>query len=82
METKSEDIVYNFAETKFALSVKYLIYLRNYSTANYIMAFGEQALFWYLHQMTWFWWMFVLNGLAILGLGMKISKLEKKLEID
>jgi hypothetical protein len=61
--------------------VKFLIHLRWYSAANYLIALGENITLWVFHYMTFFWIALALNVLTMIVIGMKIGKLENELSI-
>lgn len=59
--------------------LKFLIHMRWYSAANYLIALGEQIALYYYGFMTFFWIALVLNVITVVGLAIKINNLEKSL---
>lgn len=62
-------------------AMKFLIHLRWYSAANYLIALGEQIALYYYGYMTFFWWALVFNLITVFSVAAKITRLEKELEI-
>ncbi len=61
---------------------KYVMFLRVYGTVNYLIAMAEQIALWHFRLHTFFWWALILNVLGVIGLGIQISKLEKRLGLS
>lgn len=61
------------------IKLEYAKHLRWYGVVNYLIALAEQIALFYYGYMTLFWVGLVLNILGILGLGLRIAKIEKEI---